>query len=89
MEAHPEYYERMVAAYVIGYSITSDFLKEQPYLKFVEGADDTGYRFMEQSLILSAVWSSVQRINQNMLLQQSFSDQGACMAKTMHSIMKI
>lgn len=42
MEAHPEYYERMVAAYVIGYSITSDFLKEHPYLKFAEGADDTG-----------------------------------------------
>ncbi len=42
MKAHPEYYERMVAAYVIGYSITSDFLKEHPYLKFAEGADDTG-----------------------------------------------
>lgn len=42
MEAHPEYYERMVAAYVIGYSITSDWLKEHPYLKFAEGADDTG-----------------------------------------------
>lgn len=42
MEAHPEYYERMVAAYVIGYSITSDWLEEHPYLKFAEGADDTG-----------------------------------------------
>ena len=42
MEAHPEYYERMVAAYVIGYSITSDWLKEHSYLKFAEGADDTG-----------------------------------------------
>ncbi len=42
MKAHPEYYERMVAAYVIGYSITSDWLKEHPYLKFAEGADDTG-----------------------------------------------
>lgn len=42
MEAHPEYYERMVAAYVIGYSITSDWLDEHPYLKFAEGADDTG-----------------------------------------------
>ena len=42
MAAHPEYYERMVAAYVIGYSITSDWLKEHPYLKFAEGADDTG-----------------------------------------------
>lgn len=42
MEAHPEYYERMVAAYVIGYSITSDWLKEHSYLKFAEGDDDTG-----------------------------------------------
>lgn len=42
MQAHPEYYERMVAAYPIGYSITSDWLKEHPYLKFAEGADDTG-----------------------------------------------
>ena len=42
MEAHPEYYERMVAAYVIGYSITSDWLEEHSYLKFAEGADDTG-----------------------------------------------
>ena len=42
MQAHPEYYERMVAAYVIGYSITSDWLEEHPYLKFAEGADDTG-----------------------------------------------
>lgn len=42
MEAHPEYYERMVAAYVIGYSITSDWLKDHSYLKFAESADDTG-----------------------------------------------
>lgn len=42
MKAHPEYYKRMVAAYVIGYSITSDWLKEHPYLKFAENASDTG-----------------------------------------------
>lgn len=42
MAAHPEHYERMVAAYVIGYSITSDWLAEHPYLKFAEGAGDTG-----------------------------------------------
>ena len=42
MQAHPEYYERMVAAYPIGYSITKDFLEAHPYLKFAEGADDTG-----------------------------------------------
>lgn len=42
MKAHPKYYERMVAAYVIGYSITSEWLEEHSYLKFAEGADDTG-----------------------------------------------
>ncbi len=42
MQAHPEYYERMVAAYPIGYSITRDWLEDHPYLKFARGADDTG-----------------------------------------------
>ncbi|MCH5211244.1 MAG: DUF3089 domain-containing protein [Oscillospiraceae bacterium] len=42
MQAHPEYYERMVAAYPIGFSITQEWLDEHPYTKFAEGADDTG-----------------------------------------------
>jgi hypothetical protein len=42
MKAHPEYYERMVAAYVLGYSITKQYLEANPHLKFAEGADDTG-----------------------------------------------
>lgn len=42
MQAHPEYLERMVAAYPIGYSITSDWLEAHPYLKFAEEAGDTG-----------------------------------------------
>lgn len=42
MKAHPEYLKRMIAAYVIGFSITEDYLKENPHLKFAEGADDTG-----------------------------------------------
>ena len=42
MKKHPEYYKRMIAAYVIGYSITEDYLKANPHLKFDEGADDTG-----------------------------------------------
>lgn len=42
MQAHPEYYERMVAAYPIGFSVTKKWLEEHPYLKFAEGADDTG-----------------------------------------------
>ena len=39
---HPEYYERMVAAYIIGYSVTSDELEAYPYLKFATGETDTG-----------------------------------------------
>lgn len=39
---HTEYLERMVAAYVIGFSITPDDLEANPALKFAEGADDTG-----------------------------------------------
>ena len=39
---HPDYYKRMVAAYPIGFSITKDDLAAYPYLKFAEGADDTG-----------------------------------------------
>ena len=39
---HPEYLERMVAAYAIGFSVTKDFLNSHPYLKFAEGAEDTG-----------------------------------------------
>ena len=42
MKAHPEYLKRMIAAYVIGYSITADYLKANPHLKFAERADDTG-----------------------------------------------
>jgi hypothetical protein len=42
MEENPDVYERMVAAYVIGYSITDDYLSQNPHLKFAEGADDTG-----------------------------------------------
>lgn len=42
MKAHPEYLKRMVAAYVIGYSITGDYFKANPHLRFAEGADDTG-----------------------------------------------
>lgn len=42
MQAHPEYYERMVAAYPIGFAVTEKWLEEHPYLNFAEGADDTG-----------------------------------------------
>ena len=39
---HPEYYERMIAAYIIGYSVTQDDLDEYPYLKYASGETDTG-----------------------------------------------
>ena len=39
---HTEYLKRMVAAYVIGYSITTDDLEANPALRFAEGTDDTG-----------------------------------------------
>ena len=41
-KAHPEYYGRMVAAYLIGYSVTRDELQAYPYLKFATGETDTG-----------------------------------------------
>ena len=39
---HPEYYERMVAAYTIGYSVTDEYLAANPHLKFTTGETDTG-----------------------------------------------
>ena len=42
LKQHPDVYARMVAAYVIGYSVTPKFLAANPHLKFATGADDTG-----------------------------------------------
>ena len=42
MKRHPERYERMIAAYVIGYSVTKDYLAQNTHLKFAAGANDTG-----------------------------------------------
>ena len=39
---HSDYYERMVAAYVVGFSISKKDLEENPHLHFAEGEDDTG-----------------------------------------------
>ena len=39
---HPDYLKRMVAAYVIGYSVTKEYLDANPHLKFVSGETDTG-----------------------------------------------
>jgi len=42
MKQHPEVQARMVAAYVIGYSVTGEYLAKNPHLKFATGPDDTG-----------------------------------------------
>ncbi|MCX6157933.1 MAG: DUF3089 domain-containing protein [Ignavibacteriae bacterium] len=42
MKANPQVYARMIAAYVIGYSVTEDYLSKNTHLKFAEGPDDTG-----------------------------------------------
>ena len=38
----PELQKRLVAAYLIGYSVTRDDLKKYPWMKPAQGADDTG-----------------------------------------------
>ncbi len=42
MKKHRAVYKRMIAAYVIGYSITPRYLAANPILKFAKGASDTG-----------------------------------------------
>ena len=42
MGTHPRVYKRMIAAYVVGYSITPGYLKQHRFLKFAKGAGDTG-----------------------------------------------
>jgi hypothetical protein len=42
MKENPEVYKRMIAAYVIGYSVTDEYLRQNPHLKFATGPDDTG-----------------------------------------------
>ncbi len=42
MKENPDVYDRMIAAYVIGYGVTDRELKDYPHLKFAESANDTG-----------------------------------------------
>ncbi|WP_028572625.1 DUF3089 domain-containing protein [Desulfonatronum lacustre] len=42
LKDHPKVYQRMVAAYVIGYPVTAQNMADHPHLKFAEGPDDTG-----------------------------------------------
>jgi len=42
MKEHPEYYKRMIAAYVLGWAPSREYLASNPHLKFAEGETDTG-----------------------------------------------
>ncbi|MEG0919479.1 MAG: DUF3089 domain-containing protein [Bacilli bacterium] len=42
LKDNEEIYKNMVAAYIIGYSVTKEYLKDNPHLKFAKGAKDTG-----------------------------------------------
>lgn len=42
LKENPKVLARMVAAYVIGYSITPEYLARNPHLKLAQGPDDTG-----------------------------------------------
>lgn len=42
MKAHPDVYQRMIAAYVVGQSITPRYLAQNSHLRFATGGSDTG-----------------------------------------------
>ena len=42
MSAHPDVYKRMIVAYVVGQSITPQYLSANQHLKYATGSDDTG-----------------------------------------------
>ena len=42
MKEHPEYYERMIAAYCLGDSLTKQYLADNPHVKAAQAADDPG-----------------------------------------------
>jgi hypothetical protein len=42
MKENPDVYSRMIAAYIIGDTVTDEYLAKNPHLKFAEGPDDTG-----------------------------------------------
>jgi hypothetical protein len=42
LKKHPEIYKRMIAAYIIGYSITEKEILENPHVHFAQRADDVG-----------------------------------------------
>lgn len=42
MKANPDVYQRMIAAYAIGWSFTQEYFTKNSHLKFAQGPDDTG-----------------------------------------------
>jgi pimeloyl-ACP methyl ester carboxylesterase len=42
LKQNPAVYQKMIAAYVIGWPITAAYLAQNPHLKFAEGPDDVG-----------------------------------------------
>lgn len=42
MKNHPNVYSRMVAAWIIGYPVTAEYMAANSHLKFAEGPDDLG-----------------------------------------------
>jgi hypothetical protein len=42
LKDNPAIYQRMIAAYIIGYPVTSTYLAGNPHLKFATGPDDIG-----------------------------------------------
>ena len=42
MKEHPERYEKMIAAYCLGDSLTQKYLEENPHVKAAKATDDTG-----------------------------------------------
>ncbi len=42
MADHPAVYKRMIAAYVIGYSVTDTYLSDNPHLSFADSSNDIG-----------------------------------------------
>jgi hypothetical protein len=42
MKSHPRVYERMIAAYVVGYPVQGTYLARHPHLEFAKGPSDTG-----------------------------------------------
>ncbi|MBN1290048.1 MAG: DUF3089 domain-containing protein [Actinobacteria bacterium] len=56
MKQNPDVYKRMIAAYIIGYSVTPEYLAENPELEFASGPDDTrviiSYNTVSQNLAM-------------------------------------